>query len=106
MMRLLIPFFILSCIVNCRNSNGPELTLTKDRMRAILLDLHVAEAATYGQTRVFKDSMMVEYKSVICGIYNISEEELEFNLNVLKENPYLMSEMTTDIVDELQPAEE
>jgi len=88
---------------SCQNSN--EITLSDEVLIALIKDLHVAESAASSYPNSEQVEIKKQYLAQICSIHNVSEKEIDINLQALytEEDHY---KMVYDSVISLLNAEE
>lgn len=86
-MKRLLSLCLLILIFAC--SSQEQLTIPKDKMVAILVDVHLAEAAMQRLVNKVKDTVSVRYYEEIFEIHQITEEIYLENLHILERNPAL-----------------
>ncbi|MEM9885920.1 MAG: DUF4296 domain-containing protein [Bacteroidota bacterium] len=88
-MLLLFSFLLLltACIDQPKIK---DLPIEMDQLVIIMTDAYVAEAATQNFTPDIKDSISEMYYEQIFEIHNVSREEYEQSLDIIKEYPVVM----------------
>ncbi|MEY4905506.1 MAG: hypothetical protein RLZZ292_3321 [Bacteroidota bacterium] len=68
----------------------------------ILLDIHVAEGAAGTLSGTVKDSISQIYYQQICDIYQISQDELHQNMEIMRNDPKLAFFLYNQVIDSLK----
>ena len=96
----LLPFFLLP---SCLSRSSEPLPIDKEKLEAVMLDVHVAEAAMaqlQGGTK--KDSLANRYYDQIAEIHQIDRETLDSCLAILQRNPELTMEIYEKMAEEME----
>lgn len=96
----LVPFFLLSA---CLSSNSEPLPIDKEKLEAVMLDVHVAESAmAHLQGGTKKDSLANRYYDQIAEIHQIDRETLDTCLAILQRNPELTMEIYEKMAEKME----
>ncbi|MDX1665670.1 MAG: DUF4296 domain-containing protein, partial [Saprospiraceae bacterium] len=82
---IILMLLMLSC--------GPreeKLSLEEEKMIQVLADVHLAEAAMQNTSGPVKDSIAEVYYRQIYEIHDLSEQEFEENMRILRRNPKIL----------------
>ena len=77
------------------------MIIDDDKMIAVLTDIHVAEAAAQSLRREQKDSILSLYYEQVFYIHQISREEFERTMLVLRGDPDHLENLYNKILEEL-----
>jgi Domain of unknown function (DUF4296) len=103
-------FFILLIfsIIACKNSKIPKYTLDipKEKMIAIMIDLHVAEIAIQEFLPDQQDSMKTIFVTQIFKIHKTDKAKFESNFKKLIGNAELNSSVQTEVLDSVRSINE
>ncbi len=80
-------FIIALSFVGCKEEKPEPLPFEEEKIIAILLDVHLAEAAIQSLGKVMKDSMSSVYYDQICIIHDIKRGEFDSLLETLRTRP-------------------
>ncbi len=99
----IILFFALMLTVSCRKKKEEEynLSISKDKMQLVLIDIYAAVAASEMHPDKNKDSLKQVYFTEICAIHKLDESLLKSEIENLQSNPILNAEMQRGIVDSM-----
>lgn len=94
----------------CKKTSTPAATflqpdLAEDKMIAVLLDIHLAEAAVQTEKNTKKDSLLHLYYQDIYRIHNITQEDFERNLEAWFDNPEIADKLYEKVVESLNKSE-
>lgn len=73
---------ILLFFISCQK-NRTEITLTNENLVKVLTDLHIAETATLSFPKKEQDSVKAHYLNQILELHQLTEPELNQNLEAL-----------------------
>lgn len=106
-LRLLL--WIMVLFTACKETVSPtpflEPDISEEKMIALLLDVHLAEAATQTEKSNKKDSLLHLYYQDVFRIHNISKEDFERNLEAWFDNPELADKLYEKVVESLNKIE-
>jgi len=106
---LLWIFGIMMLFAACKKTSPPvtflQPDLAEDKMIAILLDIHVAEAAVQMERANKKDSLLHLYYQDIYRIHNITKEDFERNLEAWFDNPEVADQLYEKVIEGLNKSE-
>ena len=80
--------FLFAC-----TKNEESLTIEKEKMVLILVDVYLAEGALQPVKVTKKDSLAATYYEQIFKIHDIKEEDFLENIRILRENPKLSKDI-------------
>lgn len=86
-------------IVACQRDN--KYTISREKMALIVADLHVAEGATTFLEGAKKDSILTIYYKQVFEIQDITREEFDKNIEILKLDPEEMAKVYKIALDSL-----
>lgn len=99
---------ILFLITACSSKQNELPPIDKEKMQAILIDMHFAQAATQFRL-VSKDSLLRVHKSgyfpQIFETHNTNEAEYELSYNYYLNHPEILLDMYTYVTEELTKME-
>ncbi len=101
-MKKIILLLFIAFLINACQNKGENMTISREKMANILLDIHLAETAASNLSAQKKDSMTAIYYQQIYQIHNIQEQEFKNNLNILKYNPEEMNKVYLLVTDSLE----
>lgn len=108
-MSRFLPMLLLSCFlfVGCLTQHREPLPIDEDQLEAVLLDVHVAEAAM-GQLQggEKKDSLANLYYDQIAAIHKIDREVLDTCLSILQRNPEQTKEIYEKMAEKMEELKE
>jgi hypothetical protein len=94
---------VLLFFTACKPSKyDSQLTISEKKMVNILLDIHVAEGAAGTLSGTVKDSISQIYYQQICDIYQISQDELHQNMEIMRNDPKLAFFLYNQVIDSLK----
>ncbi len=88
-------------LAGCGEEAEP-LPIEKTKLKAILVDVHVAEAALSNLYGPVRDSMATIYYEEICTIHEISRSELDTTLERLRRDPDLLYKTYEEVMEALE----
>lgn len=95
---ILTVFFSILLGTGCEFKRS--LPVAKEKLVQVLVDIHIAEGATQQITQPeLKDSLVQIYYGQIFKIHSIDETAFYESMAMLRENPYLLSELYTAVLD-------
>jgi hypothetical protein len=83
--------------IACKKNEVP-LTIPKDKLTEILIDIHFSEAVLQNTNQHEKDSISAILYKQIYDIYGVSEEMVKKNVNELRQHPAEMKNFYQDLV--------
>ena len=88
----------------CSNDKTPkyDLEIPRDKMVAIMVDLHVAEIAMQEYPQEQQDSIKMIYVTQIFKIHNVDKSIFEKNHGSLLKNPLLNSAVQAEVLDTIK----
>jgi len=97
-------FFILMLTigVGACSSEEESLPIPEDRLAKVLVDVHFAEAAMQDVPASIRDSMGLVYYNQIYKIHDITEQELNKSLRLIKEDPEKLEDVYEKVEAELE----
>jgi hypothetical protein len=104
-----ISIIILTFLLfSCGKSKVPKYTLElpKEKLIAIMIDLHVAEIAIQEFPPEQQDSMKMIYVTQIFTIHKTDKSKFESSYNELLKNPVLNSHIQTAVLDTIKVLQE
>jgi len=109
--QLIITITIIIALVQiaCTNSKKEELPpLTKDKLKLIMVDMHIAEAAAQNK-KVTKDSLLfpdkVMYYDQIYKFHKVTEKEFQQTFNYYISKPLEFDGMYDELIKDLSKLE-
>ncbi|CAN5435719.1 hypothetical protein BH11BAC1_BH11BAC1_03140 [soil metagenome] len=103
--RLFVAFAVLSVFIFSCSKSKPEIPkgiLTQNEMIPVLVDIHIAQAATglfnSGDTSKYT---MNDYIPYILSIHHIEKAVYDSSVDFYTQHPEIMQEMYDDVIDEL-----
>ncbi len=95
--KLLVLTTALS-ISNCGKKK--ELPIPKEQLIKVLVDIHLAEGAMQTITHEeLTDSLTNAYYDQIYAMHNIDQQQFESTMEQLREDPYILSDLYTAVLD-------
>ncbi|MCG8328109.1 MAG: DUF4296 domain-containing protein [Chitinophagales bacterium] len=99
-MRTLFLFLIIVSAIACGREEAP-LPLTEDKLVAVIVDAHIAEAALQNLRGDLKDSMATIYYEQICTIHNIEKADFDSSMALLRERPEEIERIYREAMNEI-----
>jgi hypothetical protein len=104
---LIIPmFFGVILLQACyREPKFPDAALNKEKMTAILADIHLAEAKLAGMgnnSQAQRDSTAEVYYATIFKIHKVKAEDFNSSMEAYMQNPKALSEIYEKVLEKLQ----
>lgn len=93
----IILFYFVFLILSC-GTKTEELPINEEKMVNIFMDVHVAEAVLQSLTMELKDSMAEVYYQQIYEIHQISKEDFEKTIHLLRENPLRLERLYSKVI--------
>ena len=96
-------FYVLLCsflFSACKKANAP-LPIEEEKLKEILIDVHVAEAALQPIIGAKKDSLRELYFSQIFEIHEIHAVEFEATMELLQEDPKRMKKIYKELTEDI-----
>lgn len=93
--------FFVSSVIACEEQE-PTLTMPQEKLIPILVDVHLAEGATYNVLKEQKDSLLKIYYKQIFEIHEVSEELFNENIAILQQNPSLTVQVYKIVQEEVK----
>lgn len=100
-MRIHIILLFLLLILNACNKDQEKLPIQEEKMIDILVDVHLAEAAMQELSSVIRDSIGEVYYGQIFEIHDITEEDFNKTLFLIKQDPKHMDRIYKDVLAKL-----
>ena len=105
--KFLFSAFVLTIIMgSCyREPKFPEAALDKEKMTAILADVHLAEAklASMGNSsQGQRDSVAELYYASIFKIHKVKPEDFDTSMDAYMQNPKVLSQIYEKVLEKLQ----
>jgi len=91
--------------MSCKEKQEASFTLSEEKMIDVLVDIHLAEAATYNALGSVKDSLLKVYYAQVYQIHEVNKEEIDENLDILMNNPRLADAIYKKVTDKLSEKE-
>jgi hypothetical protein len=88
-------------LAGCAAHPAEPLPIEREKLKAILLDIHLAEQAMSHLTGNVKDSTAVKYYDQVMKIHQVERVEIDTCLAILKRNPGLMEELYDEMLEEV-----
>jgi Domain of unknown function (DUF4296) len=95
------PFTALLLGTACQEEQA-KLTIPKEKLMNILVDVHFSEAILQNTNQQEKDSLSAILYQEIYTIHGVSEQELKTNVNELRHHPNQMQEIYQNIVKKIR----
>ncbi|MEZ5058701.1 MAG: DUF4296 domain-containing protein [Saprospiraceae bacterium] len=93
--------FFLIILSACNKQEAVELPFPREKVVAILADVHVSEAALQPLFGEVKDSISKIYYQQIYEIHDIDSEQLKALMTTLKDHPKEMEAIYEEVIDEI-----
>ena len=107
-MKRIFPFIFL-LVMACKEKSVPvpEEVIQKDKMKTILIDIHVADAVaeTKAQAGMNEKLLTEEYHQQIFKNHQVTQQLFVESMKFYESNPKLLDEMYAGIQDELSKRE-
>jgi hypothetical protein len=99
-------FFGIFLLQACyREPKFPDAALNKEKMTAVLADIHLAEAKLAGMgnnSQVQRDSTAEVYYATIFKIHQVKAEDFNSSMEAYMQNPKALSEIYEKVLEKLQ----
>jgi len=102
---LIIPLVIQMLQACYREPVFPDAALNKEKMIAMLADIHLAEAKLAGMgnnTQAQRDSTADVYYATIFNIHKIKADDFNSSMNAYMQNPQALSQIYEKVLEKLQ----
>lgn len=99
--NLFILFVAISCQRDVTDIHIPSHIIPKDSMVSALTDMHIIEGAKVGQKIIGDERNAHSYYAKLYAKYHVSKEEFEESFNFYSQNPAVMDEIYTKVVERL-----
>jgi Domain of unknown function (DUF4296) len=93
--------FVSFLSINCKE-NPAKLTIPKEKLMNILIDVHFTEAILQNTNQQEKDSLSAILYQQIYAIHDVSEQDLKTNVNELRHHPSEMQEIYQSMVKKIR----
>lgn len=100
-MRIDVIFLFLLLTLSACNKDQEKLPIREEKMIDILVDVHVAEAAMQELSSVIRDSLGEVYYGQIFEIHDITEEDFNKTMYLIKQDPEHMERIYKEVLVEL-----
>lgn len=100
-----VMIFFAACKKTSPTTTFLQPDLAEDKMIAVLLDIHLAEAAVQTEKNAQKDSLLYLYYQDIYRIHNITQDDFERNLEAWFDNPEIADKLYEKVVESLNKSE-
>lgn len=97
-------FFLFCAAVSCgqdEDTGGIE----EDKLIAVLIDVHIAEAAVQALRGETKDSVINVYYDQICTIHGVGRDEFETTMEKYRNEPKRMEALYGRVLEEMERQE-
>jgi hypothetical protein len=93
----------MSLLGGCANEKFESLPVSNEQMVAMLMDVHIAEAALANvQGGPRKDSLANLYYGQVAAIHHVERATLDTCLNILQRNPDLSKDIYEKLVENIE----
>lgn len=99
MNRALFFFLILLFFGACQPES--QLSISNEKMIAVLVDVHVAEAAMQNLSNNQKDSIAQVYYGQIYQIHGLTKEQFAADIDYVTHHPKLMENLYSKVLENL-----
>ncbi len=104
MKYLLFTIFCYLSLLSC-NKNKTDLPIERDKLIAILMDVHLAEAAMQETTLENKDSLGKLYYQKIFNLYGVTEAEFNKSMFLIRQNPKELDAIYKEVIETMDKKE-
>ena len=98
MRKSLVIIMMVLGLAACENK-PPELLVSEEELVPILADVHIAEAAMQHLRGELKDSMADVYYQELYEIHNVSKEDFDQTMELLREDPVRMERIYNNVIE-------
>ena len=98
-------FFLLtflSIVISCKKAGPADLSISEEKMIAILVDLHIAEAAILSANKAQKDSIGGIYYKQIFDMHEIQDSIFYQNLEIISSNPIRTEAIYEVVIEKIE----
>lgn len=96
--------FLALQLSSCGRNQDP-VAIDEDKLVEVLIDIHIAEAAVQGLRGATKDSMINVYYDQVCEIHEVSREDFETSMEILRNDPKRLEDLYSRIMTEMERQE-
>ncbi|MEK7254781.1 MAG: DUF4296 domain-containing protein [Bacteroidota bacterium] len=90
-----MPLLFAACV------SEESLPVKEEKLRKVLIDIHLAESATMHLDQLKKDSLTPIYYRQVLEMHEMDRETFDTCVAILKRNPGLMQEVYEQVQEEL-----
>lgn len=101
-MRILPVFFIFLLSLPACSKKNVNLPLPAEKLVAVLMDLHLAEAAYQNLSTSAKDTLAFQYYDQVYQMHNVSKIQVDSAISLLNRHPDIFAEIYAQVKDGLE----
>lgn len=94
--------FILILWLTACGSESYKMPIQKDKLKAVLIDVHLAESIIESETQHMKDSLAALYYPQIFEKHGVQSKDFDSTLSFLHQRPILMRDIYDEVIKDIE----